>query len=70
MANKPLTPLERIKSVSDLAVKSGFPVKKVFDIYNKLNEKIYKQNNIHEFYNPELEEMTFSMVKSFLERLN
>jgi uncharacterized protein (DUF302 family) len=66
----PLSHAERVKTVADLAAKSGFPVRKVFDIYNNLNNRIYMQNKITALYHPALEEMTFSMTKFILNCLN
>lgn len=70
MENKQLSHLERIKSVNDLAIKNNIPVKKVFDMYNKVNDTIYKLLNENSLYNPNIENITFSSVERYFSRLN
>lgn len=70
MTNKPLTHLERIKSVNNLAIKNNIPVKKVFDMYNKVNDTLYKVCNENSLYNPDIENIVFASVERYFSRLN
>ena len=70
MENKPLSHLERIKSVNNLAVKNNIPIKKVFDLYNKVNDILYKNCNENSLYNPDIEDITFASVERYFSRLN
>lgn len=70
MENKTLSHLERIKSVMDMAVEHNMPVKKVFDMYNKVNDALYKIFNDNSLYNPNIENMTFASIERYFSRLN
>jgi hypothetical protein len=70
MENKPLTHLERIKSVNNLAIKNNIPVKKVFDMYNQVNDILYKKLNENSLYNPIIENTTFASIERYFSRLN
>jgi hypothetical protein len=68
--DKPLTHLERIKSVNGFAVKNNIPIKKVFDLYNKVNDLLYIVKKDNSLYNPSIEDITFSLVERYFGRLN
>ncbi len=70
MENKKLTHLERIKSIRDIAIEYKMPIKKIFDIYNKINDALYKFYNELVLYNPDIENITFASVKRYLNLLN
>jgi len=61
---------ERIKSVINMAVEHNIPVRKVFDLYNKVNDILYKICNENSLYNPNIEEITFAAVEKYFSRLN
>lgn len=62
--------MERIKSVRNMAVEHKIPVKKVFDIYNKVNDMLYRVCNENRLYNPDIENITFASVERYFSRLN
>lgn len=68
--SKPLTHLERIKAVNDLAVKNNIPVKKVFDMYNKVNNILYEVCGEKRLYRSDIEDVTFQAVINYFSRLN
>lgn len=74
MANKKLTPLERIKSVTNLAVEYKFPVTKVMDVYNTFNYQVYNNYLSHgggvRSDNSVFEDIAFKFTKVFLNLLN
>jgi len=70
MENKSLSHLERIQSVIDFAVKNKIPVKKVFDLYNQVNDILYKTLNEDSLYNPDIENITFASIERYFCRLN
>ncbi len=53
-----------------MAVEHKIPVKKVFDMYNKVNDMLYKVCNKNSLYNPYIENITFASVKRYFSRLN
>ena len=67
---KPLSHLERIKSVNKFAIENNIPVKKVFDMYNKINDIFYKILNENSLYNSNIENITFSSIEKYFSRLN
>ncbi|MEK6833444.1 MAG: hypothetical protein AABY32_05330 [Nanoarchaeota archaeon] len=68
--NKQLSHLERIKSVMNMAVERKIPVEKVFNLYNKVNDILYKNLNENSLYNPDIENVTFASVERYFSRLN
>ena len=74
MANKPLTQLERIKSVTDLAIANNMSVAKTLEIYSKVQNRVYENYTRNgrrvKSDNSDLDNEAFEYTKGFLSLLN
>jgi hypothetical protein len=70
MENPPLTHFERIKSVTDFAIKNNLPPVKVLNLYNEVNDILYRNIGENSVYNPDIENVTFNAIERYFSRLN